>query len=135
MLALQIALGFGIAMLMPMLAYYATRCISPKHPMEPTKEKQDLRTRQQQNENYIKEQNQFQKKLFFVACSLGFCALAAGPFLSAKAVGTGLMFGGVLSIMEGVGCCWKELHPKAKFGFLLVTMIVLIVIGYHNLSS
>lgn len=61
--------------------------------------------------------------------------LIAGSYLAVPAVGTGLMFGGVFTFLEGVTCYWSEIQDPLKFVLLLITLVILIWIGYGKLAG
>jgi hypothetical protein len=137
MLALQIAIGFGIAVLMPFLVYYATSSFFPQpvYPRSVPGEQNTFKVSRKDLDEYEQKRQRFQKRLFYVASTVGLFAVSIAPFLSVHTAGTGLMFGGVLSIVEGVGCCWGNFNPRMKFAFLLVAFAALLFIGYTRTSS
>ena len=71
---------------------------------------------------------------FFVAVPSGIIAIIVGAFLSIQAIGTGLMFGGIFSVCDGYFNYWYELADPLKFASMLVTLVVLIFIGYKKLE-
>jgi hypothetical protein len=147
MLAKKIALGFGIAVVFPMLIHYgvSTFVPSPKwqdyqvpglyDPRAPLEEKAQRQGEQQkkQEERRVAEKR-FQQHLFAVAVPLGLIALLVGAFLRLPAIGTGLMFGGIFSICDGYFNYWSELADVLKFVSLLVAFALLIFLGYHRLE-
>jgi hypothetical protein len=147
MLAKKIALGFGIAVVFPMLIHYgvSTFVPSPKwqdyqvpglyDPRASLEEKAQRQGEQQkkQEERRVAEKR-FQQHLFAVAVPLGLIALLVGAFLRLPAIGTGLMFGGIFSICDGYFNYWSELADVLKFVSLLVAFALLIFLGYHRLE-
>ncbi len=150
MLAKKFALGFGIAIVLPMMIHYgvSTFVTEPKWDDYQVKnyyqrykhgtpeEKKALEAEKGRlDEQYKKEEEQFQKNLFFVAVPLGIIAIIVGSFLSVQATGTGLMFGGIFSICDGYINYWSELSDALKFLSLLVAFIVLLFVGYKKLEK
>lgn len=150
MLAKKFALGFGIAIVFPMMIHYgvSTFVTEPKWDDYQVKnyyqryehgtpeEKKALEAEQGRlDEQYKKEEGQFQKNLFFVAVPLGIIAIIVGSFLSVQAIGAGLMFGGIFSICDGYINYWSELSDALKFLSLLVAFIVLLFVGYKKLEK
>ncbi len=150
MLAKKFALGFGLAVLLPFLVFYGVSTFSPPPKyddyrvknycsrMEGASKEEKVRLREQQEQLELsreQHEKQFQQHLFTVSAPVGLIALIAGALLSVEAVGTGLMFGGVLTFVEGIICYWSELQDGMKFGLLLVAFIILIVIGYRKLGG
>lgn len=150
MLAKKFALGFGIAIIFPMMIHYGVSTFSPqpkwedyqvenyyeRHKRATTVEQENLEA----EKNRLNEQREiaekcFQKRLFFVAVSLGIVAVIVGAFLSIQVIGTGLMFGGIFSVCDGYCNYWSRLADPLKFLSMLLAFIVLIVIGYKKLEK
>lgn len=110
MLAKKFALGFGIAIILPMVIYYGVSTFSPAPKW---------------NDYY----------LFYVAVPLGIFAILFGAFSPIQAIGTGLMFGGIFTLTEGYFCYWSELQDWMRFLSLLIAFVVLIYIGYRKLAK
>ena len=147
MLAKKIALGFGIAIVFPMLLHYGVSTWTPQpkwdlydlqrpfNPQATPEEKAQWQAEQQkkQEERRIAEKR-FQQHLFAVAVPLGLVALLVGAFLRLPAIGTGLMFGGIFSICDGYLNYWSELADVLKFSSLLIAFILLLFLGYCRLE-
>ena len=150
MLAKKFALGFGIAVLLPMLVYYGVTTFHPAPKWEDyqvedyyerykdadSEEKATLR--KERNELQDKRdtaESIFEKKLFFVAVPVGLFAIIFGSVTSVAAIGTGLMFGGIFTLMEGYITYWDELPDSMRFISLLIAFILLMFIGYRKLSK
>ena len=149
MLAKKFALGFGIAVVFPMMIHYGVSTFSPQpkwrdyqvenyfeqHRRAAPEEQKKLEAEKNQLEKQRKDANlRFSKHLFFVAVPLGILAIIIGAFLSIQATGTGLMFGGIFSISDGYFHYWFELPDPLKFGSMLISFIVLLLIGYKKLE-
>ena len=150
MLAKKFALGFGIAIIFPMMIHYgvSTFVSEPKwedyqvknyyerHEHGTAEEKKALEAEQNQlYKEYEKKEGIFQKHLFFVAVPLGIIAIIIGSFLAVQAIGTGLMFGGIFSVCDGYINYWSELSDVLRFSSLLVAFIVLLFVGYKKLEK
>jgi hypothetical protein len=150
MLAKKFALGFGIAVIFPMMIHYgvATFVHEPKwqeyHNAEDygvsglnmsQEEKKDLAARRKQSQaTWKRDQKQFQRTLFSVAAPLGIVAIILGSLITIQAIGTGLMFGGIFSVLDGYFNYWSELPDGARFVSLLLAFIVLIYIGWRKMA-
>jgi len=148
MLAKKIALGFGIAIVFPMLLHYGVSTWTPQprfdlyelqQPYNPQatpeqKAQQQAELQKKQQERHIAEKR-FQQHLFAVAVPLGLVALLVGAFLRLPAIGTGLMFGGIFSICDGYFNYWSELADVLKFVSLLIAFILLLFLGYRRLEK
>src|SRR6476660_7459355 len=134
MLAKKIALGVGIAIVLPMLIHYGVATFYP----EPRPE--DYRLSAETNAlahgsasgqvKFEQEQGrkgdelaaaeaQFERRLFAVAVPLGLVAIVVGAFLSVQATGTGLMFGGRLCLrwlLQLLGAFECQLQVCLPFG-------------------
>ncbi len=147
MIAKKIALGFGIAVVFPLLIHYGvgTFVDSPTwqdfqiegrfDPSASPAEKTEREAQQQRKQTeYKAKEKHFQRRLFTVAIPLGLIALATGAFLGRPAIGAGLMFGGIFSICDGYFNYWSELADVLKFGSLLVAFGLLLFLGYRRLE-
>ena len=150
MLAKKFALGFGVAIIFPLMIHYGVSTFSPeprwkdyqvKNYYEQYKdsspeEKAKLKAEQNRlNEEKREKEFSFQRHLFFVAVPIGILAVIMGAFLPIQAIGTGLMFGGIFSVCDGFFNYWSELSDLLRFLSLLVAFIVLLIIGYKKLEA
>lgn len=151
MLGKKIALGFGIAIIFPMMVHYgfATFSTPPELPKyetltyeritkEPTEQdKKEESRKKEKNEKltveYQKEMKQYSENRFYVVVPLGILAIIIGIFIPLQAIGTGLIFGGVFSIIEGYLGYWYYLSNELRFISLLIAFIILIIAGYKKL--
>lgn len=150
MLAKKFALGFGIALIFPIMIHYgvSTFIPSPKWqeryaynnyqdynkatPEAKVKLDQD---RKQREDAWIAKEKHFQSVLFLVAVPLGIAAILIGSLAAIQAVGTGLMFGGIFLLLDGYCNYWSELPDSMRFFSLLLAFIVLLYIGYRKLKT
>lgn len=150
MLAKKFALGFGVAIILPMLVHYGVSTFSPapkwrdryehgnyqQYKNATPEEKARLdRERDAREERWRNQQKTFQRHLFFVAVPLGIAAIIIGAVSTIQAIGTGLMFGGIFTLVDGYCWYWSELQDWMRFVSLLVAFVVLIFIGYRKLAK
>ncbi|MDD5282329.1 MAG: hypothetical protein PHC37_07020 [Candidatus Omnitrophica bacterium] len=150
MLAKKFALGFGIAIILPMLVHYGVSTFSPMPKWQdrydsysyqrydkatPEERVQIDKERQERDRVWREKEKTFQRNLFFVAVPVGIACIIAGAIISIQAIGTGLMFGGIFSLTEGYMFYWSELQDWMRFLSLLAAFIVLIFIGYRKLAK
>ncbi len=150
MLAKKFALGFGIAIIFPMMLYYGVSSFSPppewkdyqvenydeRHDRAGIEEQKELETESlAQADRFREHARHFQKHLFFVTVPMGIFAILAGTFITLQAVGTGLIFGGILSVTTGYMGYWTELPEHLRFVSLVIALIVLIGVGYNKLDT
>ena len=139
MLAKKFALAFGIAVVFPAMIHYAVSSFSPE-PRWSDYHTTALIDRnsteyQKQDTAYRAAEKAFAQHLFFVAVPLGLITIIVGAFLPIPAIGTGLMFGGIFSVVDGYYNYWSELSALWKFLSLLAAFIVLLVVGYKKLEA
>ena len=150
MLARKIILGFGFAVLLPMLIHYGIELISPmpewnKYQVQNYYERHQRASAQEQ-ESLEAEKNKaddrrevVQKKWsqthFFVGVPIGILITLLGSLIRVQAVGGGLMLGGIFSFTEGCAWYWMDLNPVGRFLVLLAAFVVLLWIGYQRLSE
>ena len=150
MLAKKFALGFGIAIILPMLVHYGVSTFSPspkwqdryntysyqKYQNATPEEKIKLdQERDAATKRWQEKEKIFQRHLFMVAVPIGLAAIIIGAVSIIQAIGTGLMFGGIFTLVDGYCWYWSELQDWMRFLSLLVAFIVLIFIGYRKLAK
>ena len=150
MLAKKFALGFGIAIILPMLVHYGVSTFSPapkwqdrydsysyqRYDKAAPEERAKIDKDRKENDRIWKEKEKiFQRNLFFAAVPIGIICIIVGAVISIQAIGTGLMFGGIFSLTEGYMFYWSELNDWMRFVSLLAAFIVLIYIGYRKLAK
>jgi len=150
MLAKKFGLGFGIAILLPMLVHYGVSTFSPQPKWsdyydnsyygdyrDATDEKKEelKKERNAIDKKYKLKRKIFERKLFFTATPTGIAAIVIGSFLGVQAVGAGLIFGGIFTLIDGYCWYWSELDDWMRFVSLLITFIVMVSIGYTKISD
>jgi uncharacterized membrane protein YphA (DoxX/SURF4 family) len=152
MLARQIAIGFGIAMIFPLLVYYgvSTFYSPPKfnaivtatvfRQANPTPEQQKeyedrQRERQKQQDAYTTAARDFARVLVMVSTPLGVAAILIGAYLKFYAIGTGLIFGGIFAVAWGYWTYWNYLDDWMRFVSLLLGFVILVFVGYRRVAG
>jgi len=150
MLAKKFALGFGIAIILPMLVHYGVSTFSPapkwqdryetnyyqRYQNATPEEKAKLdKERDAREKRWREKEKIFQKHLFLVAVPIGITTIILGAVSPIQAIGTGLMFGGIFTLVDGYCWYWSELQDWMRFLSLLAAFVVLIFIGYRKLAK
>lgn len=73
----------------------------------------------------------YSKKLFLIAMPLAILIIIIGAFLSITSVGTGLMLGGVGTILYGTGSYWGYASNPLKFIISLIGLAILIWLAFR----
>lgn len=148
MLGKRIALGFGIAVILPFMLHLGVNTFSPPPNWEDytiedyydkledasDEEREELKTRWNElKKAQDKHEMRYQKTLFFVMAPAGIAAIIIGAFIGFQAIGAGLMFGGIFCLMDGYIQYWEKLPDWMRFASLLVAFIALIVVGYFKI--
>ncbi|MGQ4808321.1 hypothetical protein NKDENANG_01703 [Candidatus Entotheonellaceae bacterium PAL068K] len=149
MLAKKFALGFALALILPMMVYYGVSSVSPppdweqymienyheRHERASAEEQQQMEAQKSElNAKLREDSRRFQQHLFFTAVPVGVLAIVIGVFLPVPTVGTGLMFGGILNVCVGYSWYWRELSAVSRFLSLLIAFMILIFVGYKKIE-
>jgi uncharacterized membrane protein YkgB len=150
MLAKKFALGFGIAVIFPVMIHYGVSTFVPapkwqdyyqtysyQEEKEATPvEKAKIREQRKQSEEQRKmQEKRFQKALFLVTVPLGIATIIIGSLVLVNAIGAGLMFGGIFSLLDGYFVYWSQLADWMRFCSLLLAFSVLLFIGFRKLEK
>jgi len=146
MLAKKFGIGFGIAIVLPLLVHYGVSTFVPQVKWDEyyvkdnyklydqttsIEEKERIRQEQQLLDTERKAHTKrFETALFLVSVPIGIAAILMGAFCGIQAIGAGLIFGGIFSVTNGYCWYWSELQDWMRFLSLLVAFIVLIGVGY-----
>lgn len=143
MLARQIAVGFGVAIIFPLLIYYGVATFSPPpkwrvfHPAydETATLTTDQRNAAQKSLNaaYEEAQRAFSLRLLWVAAPLGYVAILLGASRVSSGLGSGLMFGGIFAVSSGYWWHWEYVEDWLRFVSLLIAMAVLVFVSFRQL--
>lgn len=147
MLARQIAIGFGIAVLFPLLVYYGTSTFHPAPksadyfrptppPAASTPEEQRAHFEEQEKQRaaYREAAREFGQALIFAATPLGIAAILLGTFIPLHSIGTGLILGGILTVGAGYWNYWSYLEDWMRFVSLLIGFAILLFVGYWHFA-
>lgn len=143
MLAKHIAIGFGIAIIFPLLVYYGVSSIHPAPktadyyktrigppPTATTEQRKEFADRQQaEREAYGAAVKQFSRLLVMVATPLGVAAILIGCYVAIHSIGTGLILGGIGAVGFGYWNYWDYLDDWMRFVSLLIAFGILLFVG------
>jgi uncharacterized membrane protein YphA (DoxX/SURF4 family) len=148
MLARQIAIGFGIAVIFPLLVFYGVSTFypAPKYPSDGTGEcmlraatpEDRVECAEKQHvarEAYTAAAREFSWRLLIVATPLGVAAILIGAYLKFYAIGTGLILGGIFTIGLGYWGYWQYFEDWARLVSLLAGFIILLFVGYGRVAT
>ena len=149
MLARQIAVGFGIATVFPLLVYfavamfvappsfsfnYASPTLGPT--ASPEQRQQALQERQQAQQEaqkvYAERERHFTLILYLTAVPLGLAAIVGGAFGNPNAIGIGFLLGGILTLGQGCYFHWAYLGNSLRFASLLAALLALLFAGIRS---
>lgn len=146
MLARQIAIGFGVAVIFPLLVFYGASTfygapkwrdffgnlpvVTAQSTPEERKARDELQRVKQQG--YETRAQGFAYTLILVATPLGIAAMLIGSVLALHSVGTGLILGGILTVATGYYWYWIYLEDWVRFLSLLLGFAILIFVGYRH---
>jgi hypothetical protein len=152
MLARRIILGFGFAVLLPLLVHYGIEAFHPSIPASEAyvkcgrlqqrekdavgDEKATLREARERCDADLRTQERASSRThFFVGAPLGIVITLAGSLVATQAIGGGLMLGGIFTFSEGCFYRWADLDPVGRLLVLLVAFGVLLWIGYQRVHD
>jgi hypothetical protein len=148
MLAREIAIGFGIALIFPLLIYYGVSTFShpPKwrdfhqtvsyEPNATPEQRAALREKQKaENAAYEEAARVFSLRLLCVSAPLGYIAIILGSLGPPSGLRTGLVFGGIFAVINGYWSHWSYVEDWLRFVSLLLAMAILLFVAYRQLPS
>jgi uncharacterized membrane protein YphA (DoxX/SURF4 family) len=149
MLARQIAIGFGIAVIFPLLIYYGVatfypppkttdyfRELTPPTPSATAEERKEYVEHQRKaRDAYNTAARAFSRVLVIIATPIGVAAILIGAFLSIHAIGTGLILRGIASVAFGYFGYWPYLDDWARFISLLAGFAILLFVGFRRITG
>jgi hypothetical protein len=139
MLARQIVFGFGIAVVLPLLVYYAVTTFYSAPPkfrdFVSFEDRGSTEKRQAAEEAYARAAKNFARAHIVVAVPVGLAAILIGTYVAAHAIGAGLVLGGIATIVWGYHGYWQYLDDWIRFVSLLVTFVVLIVLARRSMPQ
>jgi hypothetical protein len=151
----QVTVTTGIAVLLPILVSFGVNLVQPYPQIErnvvvmaritPTtpegwkawdEENEAHERREQEQRRAIDDAARpFYRLLIFVATPIGIAAILVGSYLKIASVGTGLIFGGVLTVLYGYGGYWGHLDNIIRVVSILAGISILIFLAYRLSSS
>jgi hypothetical protein len=154
MLARQISIGFGIAIMFPLLVYYGVATFDPPpqipsmitrptimpNPTEAERQayRQALQAYNEQFKRayaeYSAAQKAFVRTLMIVSTPLGVAAILIGAFIRLHSIGTGLIIGGIGAVGFGYWNYWGFLENWMRFASLLAGFVVLVFVAYRQFA-
>jgi hypothetical protein len=148
MLARQIVIGFGIAIIFPLLIHYGVSTFHPAPKLESSitaplapnasadERKEYFAQQQQQRQKaYAEAAKEFARILVMVSTPLGVAAIFIGAYLAFQAIGTGLILGGILTVSWGYLSYWGYLDDWIRFISLLAGFAILIFVGIRRAGA
>jgi hypothetical protein len=144
MLALQLVIGVGIALLFPLLIRTGVAAVKP--PPKPSTTT-DLRAensdedRRHNRERIDRDRDDLRRAraayagtLFTVMAPAGVAAVIAGYLIGINSIGVGLLTGGILCSVWGYAGHWEALSPPLRFASILGGLLMLLYIGSRYLG-
>jgi hypothetical protein len=148
MLALQLVIGTGIALLFPMLIFYGIATVRrppksgdfisnhvniPANASEADMQaERDRKGRERQA--WLKAKARYAKILFTVMTPVGVAAMLGGYLLGINAIGIGLLTGGILCAVYGYAGYWNVLEQWMRFASILAGLLMLLYVGVRYLG-
>ncbi|MBD3354500.1 hypothetical protein GF361_00785 [Candidatus Woesearchaeota archaeon] len=84
-------------------------------------------------EQYDAAREPYNRNVFIITLVIGLAAVIAGSFfMKVESVSSGIMAGGVLTIIYGTLRYWGDMHKYLRFSVLTIVLIILIWIGYKK---
>jgi hypothetical protein len=83
----------------------------------------------QSDKVHLDLEHSFARRLFWVSYGVGCLAVAIGLFMPVQTVGAGLMFGGIIAIVDGCYYTWDSLGRGSRFGSLVVALLILLILS------
>lgn len=144
------AIGLAIALILPFVAYYGGISFSPAAkyhyqnkesfvksslPQDETVSKNkksdaDSPRIKQLETEYENGKKRFNKHLFLIAVPIGILSIAAGLLISVPGIGSGLMFGGIFTLIYGYFTYWGDLDVRIRFLSLFFGLVILILVAW-----
>lgn len=142
--AKNFAIGFAIAVILPCVVHYGVMSFSFAAKYGSCSERQHLEQEGVKDPDapankavasalkaeYQKGRGIFNKHLFYIAVPAGIFSVAAGLMIPIPGIGTGFMFGGLLTLLYGFFTYWDDLPVQVRFVSLLFGLILFVVIGW-----
>jgi len=86
-------------------------------------------------EEFDEAEKPYARNAFIIIIALGLIAVIAGSYLKLTSVSAGIMGGGVLVMIYAAMRFWRNLDEYLRFTILVITLGVLIWIGYKKFKK
>ncbi|MBL7054459.1 hypothetical protein ISS05_01745 [Candidatus Woesearchaeota archaeon] len=87
------------------------------------------------NKEFQEAEKPYAKNSFIIIIILGLVAVILGSYLKLISVSSGIMGGGVLVMIYAAMRFWRNLDEYLRFAILVITLAVLIWIGYKKFKK
>lgn len=87
------------------------------------------------NKEFQEAEKPYAKNSFIIIIVLGLIAVIVGSYLKLTSVSSGIMGGGVLVMIYAAMRFWRNLDEYLRFAVLVITLIILIWIGYKKFKK
>ncbi len=151
MLGRQIVIGFGVAMMLPLLVYFGAKSFMSAPPpqdyiysqaFQPNITLEERAALQNERAAKQREQraayNQYASTvgmiLLAVATPVAAAAILIGYYLGTHGLGTGLILGGILTLLSCHWGYWNYIPDSSRFLSFLPAFLSLLFIGYKQMS-
>ena len=144
MLARQLAIGFGVALVLPLLIYYGVSTFShaPKRSdfytqaaYNPKMTSEEIAARQERTKAetaaFSAAERVFSFRLLCISGPIGYAAILFGAWRQPSGLGVGMMFGGMFAVTNGYWWHWGFVEDWPRFMLLLIALAILIFISYR----
>jgi hypothetical protein len=142
----KLAVWLGLATLIPLVAYFGAAALFTPPDEEAFNNAQNSLNEQlksaaandkaavrvkidQLEKDHHDADVRFARGTFWTCYVAGLVTLVIGLFIPVRAVGAGLMFGGIIAISDGCYNVWDKLAPWLRFNSLLFLLIVFLVLS------
>ena len=148
-MAKKIILGFGIAVVFAAAVHYGFYAFFPRPAQENYQiknyweryngaslgEKVVLeREKNEKNKLFNEDQRRWAAKYFYIGLPIGILAVVIASLIRSPAVGSGLLAGGILVLIESYGHYWGQMPDISKFLSLCAVFIILVWVGYRKIE-
>jgi hypothetical protein len=145
MLALQLVIGVGIALLFPLLIQTGVAAVKPPPKPSTTTDlraentDEDRRHNRERidrdREDLRRARAAYAKTLFTVMAPAGVAAVIGGYLIGINSIGIGLLTGGILCSAWGYAQHWAALPQGLRFASVLMGLLMLLYIGSRYLGT
>lgn len=146
----KIVLGFGIAIVFAGLVHYGICTFFPqpkwenyevenyyqRHERASIDEKVALEREKNEKEALRKkDMEKWATRYFYMGLPIGILVVIVGALIKLPAIGSGLLGGGLLVLIESYGHYWLHMPDAPKFITLCIVFILLIWVGYKKVET